>query len=67
MQHSAKQKENDMSENYTLLSAKIKAALSEKELHRLEKSCTRIYNAGLLSVSEFRTLDVMIMYRLANL
>jgi len=56
-----------MSENYNLLSAKVKSARTSTDLHRLEKSCTRIYNAGLLSVGEFRTLDCMIMYRLATL
>jgi hypothetical protein len=56
-----------MSEYYTLLSQKVKSARTSTELHRMEKSCTRIYNAGLLSVGEFRTLDCMIMYRLARL
>lgn len=56
-----------MSENYTILSAKVKRANTLAELRRLEKSCMLLYTWGQLTPCEYGRLDDMIMYRLARL
>ena len=46
------------------MSQRIKAATRDlKELNSLEKSLTRLYNAGIFNTSEYKRLDLMIFDR----
>lgn len=48
------------------ITAKIKQASTTAELKRLEKSCDRLYSAGLLSLSGFRRADGLIFDSLSS-
>lgn len=55
------------STEYRELSRRIKAASTDAaKLHKLEKSATRIYDAGLMTPAELSRLYGMIMHRLAR-
>ena len=54
-----------MSIEFRELAKRIRAAKDNPTLHKLEKSCFNIYNAGLLTPREFMRLDVLIMEKLA--
>lgn len=51
------------SEDYRLLSAKIKKAKVLKDLDRIEKTLDRVYDVGVLTHNEFKRLDAMIVIR----
>jgi ribosomal protein S20 len=53
--------------NYVSMSQRIKAATSEEDLAKLEKSLDRLYNAGIFSVNEFSRLDSLILKRYAQI
>lgn len=44
------------SENYHLLRDKLKNAKTLEELERADQSCTRVYNAGQITVKELQRL-----------
>ena len=46
---------------------RVYAATDKPALERVEKQATRIYNAGLLTVNQFKRLDVKIMERLGTM
>jgi hypothetical protein len=56
-----------VSAEFYALSRRIRFAPDLESLRRLERSATRVYNAGCLTPSEFGRLDVLIMERLALL
>lgn len=53
-------------ENERAMRERIKHASSARELHALERSLDRVYNAGQLSVRAFARLDVKILEKLAE-
>lgn len=53
--------------NYQTLRQRVEDACSGEALQRVEESATRVYNAGQLSVSEFRRVDVAIMEKGAKI
>ena len=56
------------SDTYKEMNERVKSASTDKKsLERLNVSASRLYNAGLLNVSEFKTLDLMIFDRLIAL
>lgn len=56
-----------MSAEFRTLAQRIRLASDIESLRRLERSATRVYNAGCLTPAEFGRLDVLIMERLAIL
>jgi len=54
-----------MNENYKLMIERIKAANTVEVLSRLEKSCVRLYDAGIFNEKELSRLDVKIMEKIA--
>jgi len=51
------------SEDYRLLSVKIKKAKVLKDLDRIEKTLDRVYDVGVITPNEFKRLDAMIVIR----
>lgn len=49
------------------LADKIATVQTSSEGVKVERSITRIFNAGLLTVSEFRRLDVRLMEKIGRL
>lgn len=54
-------------ENYNALSKKIKEAVSESVLRKIETSIDRIYDTGLLTEKEASKLYVQVMVKSAEL
>jgi hypothetical protein len=51
--------------NFQSFSARIKGANTVESLQKLEKSLDRLYNAGQLSVNEYKRLDTQIFEKIA--
>jgi hypothetical protein len=49
------------------ITAKIRQASTVDELKRLERTCDRLYNAGLLSLAGFKEADGLILDNLARI
>ena len=49
--------------SYQTLSARIKATKTLEDLNALEKRIDKFYQAGCLTVSEYRRLDLMVFDR----
>jgi hypothetical protein len=47
--------------NYASMAKRIRSCKTLADLDRIEKSLTRIYNAGVFSENEFMRLDCLIM------
>lgn len=56
-----------MSDEFRALCKRISEARDSAALFQLEKTSTRLYVAGLLSVKDFARIDTRIMERLACL
>jgi hypothetical protein len=52
-------------EAYLTMSARIKACKGRESLNSAQRSLDRLYAAGVLSVAQYRRLDVKIMERIA--
>jgi hypothetical protein len=52
-------------EAYRTMSARIKACNGRESLNSAQRSLDRLYAAGVLSVAQYRRLDVKIMERIA--
>lgn len=51
----------DTKTNYKALSERIRAATTIADLDRLDRSMTRIYDAGQLTPAELKRLDIKII------
>lgn len=49
------------------IAVKIRQAKTVDELHRLERSCDRLYNAGLLSLAGVKKTDDLILDRFVKM
>jgi len=56
-------KNKKYSEDYMLVSAKIKKAKVLKDLDSIEKTLCRVYDVGGITPNEFKRLDAMIVIR----
>lgn len=54
-------------ENYKALRERFALTSTKQALEHLEQQATRVYNAGQLTVSQLRRIDVAIMEKLAKI
>lgn len=50
---------------YRSMSARIRRAKTLYDISKIEKSLDRLYNAGILTVADFKRLDTLLMERQA--